>query len=385
MRISVITSTAKQNAASRRRPVWFLAAAALVAALSAACASAPSAPAASPGKAAAEVPLLLKISQQAPSLPHPATQQEFPDFFASVRAGAQLPGLVEGAVPQGLAIDDGTNEILISAYFDGSTPSAVFALDRESGRLVKTVWLETEQGAALHGHVGGIAVGAGRLWVASDEGVYEYPLEGFRQAPDGILFPAAGFQATPVVASFATYDSGTLWVGEFAYYGPGSAYRTEASHHLTAPDGTSHHALLAGFRIDPTDGSMHGDAPERVISIPDRVQGAAFSDGRLYLSQSYGRRNKSTLLLFDNPLANPPAGVLSLGKQAKASLWYVDRVAARSETTAPPMMEGITVVDGRLLILFESGAEKYRYTGLWSVDRLYESGAPADIAFHSPY
>ncbi len=383
MRISAFSSTAKRGAASCGRPdrphaFTALAAGLLTVALLASCTTAPAGSASGAASTGGEVPLLLTITQQRPDLPHPVSPEEFPTFFASMSAGPLVPGLVEGAVPQGLAVDLREKLILISAYFDGPTPSAVFAVDRGSGELVKTIWLATEQGEPLHGHVGGIAVGAGTLWVASDEGVYRYPLGRFLGAPDGSLLRAAGFTATPVVASFATYDSGTLWIGEFAYYGPGGgSYRTDASHHLTAPDGAQHHALLAGYRIDPADGSLQGALPERVISIPDRVQGAAFLSGRLYLSLSYGRRNKSTLLAFDDPLPDAPAGAFSFGSRGTAKLWFVDRSGMQTEVTAPPMMEGIAAADGRLLALFESGAEKYRYTGLWSVDHLYQSKSSA--------
>ncbi len=316
----------------------------------------------------------MDITQRPPVLPHPAAVPDFQAFFHTFSAGPVIPGLVEGAVPQGVGYDARQNRILISAYFDGPVPSAVFSLDRATGTLRKTVWLATENHRPLHGHVGGIAVGKRTLWVASDEGVYAYALDRFDASADGDLLSADSFSRTSVVASSATFHNGVLWIGEFAYYGPGGgAYHTGETHHLTAPDGSEHHALLAGYRVRSGDGALESPVPDLVISIPDRVQGSTFSGDHIFLSVSYGRRNRSELLAYRNPLSGAPAGTVGFNGGTSVPLWFLDRGELVSRLTAPPMMEGITAVDDRLMVLFESGAEKYRYTGLSSVSRLFES------------
>jgi len=338
---------------------------AILSSLLSACGSAPP-------RTSARLELYPLITQTGPRLQSPANAAEFSEFFSRATEGPLVPGLLEGAVPQGLAYAREGNLLLVSAYFDGSTPSALMAVDRESGKLAKTIWLATDEGIPLHGHVGGVASGPKTIWIASDLGVYRYALSDYASAQSGTLLSAKAFFPTAVVASSATYADGVMWIGEFAYYGPGGGrYQTDTSHHLSAPDGELHHALMAGYAVDQQTGELELSKPEYLLSIPDRVQGMAFVDSGVYLSISYGRRNDSILEEHRNPLDEPPAGRLGSGALAGTPYWFLDSTNRTISLPAPPMMEGLAVSGRRLLLLFESGAERYRYTGRASVDRLY--------------
>ncbi|HUX19798.1 MAG TPA: hypothetical protein VMW69_01075 [Spirochaetia bacterium] len=347
----------------------------LSATLPSSCMSSPhlaSASASAAGTAGAR-PIIVQSRLQ---LASPETLPAFAGFYRVAAEGPVIPGLLQGAVPQGLAFDPHDNLILISAYFDVSLPSVLMALNGTTGKLAKTVWLAGTDGTPLDGHVGGLAISPSFLWVASDIGVYRYKLTDFDAAADGAALLSDGLFSTDVVASFATYSDGVLWVGEFAYYGLGGGdYQTETSHHLSAPDGSAHHALVAGYRIDTPSAAIHGEVPDYLVSIPDRVQGIAFFDSDLYLSLSYGRRNESTLEAYRNPLESPPALEFASRSGKRIPLWFLDSGNRVSSTAAPPMMEGIAPVSDRLLILFESGAEKYRSTGTWPIDHMESVGS----------
>ncbi|MET0693946.1 MAG: hypothetical protein ABWY56_08440, partial [Propionibacteriaceae bacterium] len=77
--------------------------------------------------------------------------------------------------------------------------------------------------------------------------------------------------------------------------------------------------------------------PIASIATPGRVQGAAFSGNYVFFSQSYGRTNASRITVKNR-------------KTGKSR--YL---------TAPTQTEDITIADGWLYILYESGASFYRY------------------------
>ncbi len=259
--------------------------------------------------------------------------------------------------------------MVISAYFDNGLPSVVMVMDGATGTLSKSVWLEAQTGDPLYGHVGGLAISASHLWVASDQGVYRYGLDALVSAGNGDFITAQKFDPTSVVASSASYSGGVLWIAEFAYYGPGGGrYDTDVSHHLFAPDGSAHHAYAAGYRLDRRTDTLVRDGlhPDFLISIPDRVQGLLFTDNRLVLSLSYGRRNDSTLAFYSNPMKRPPDRAAD-----SVPLRILTSGELTDSITMPPMAEGIARDGNRVAVLFESGAAKYRYTGSWPLDRLY--------------
>lgn len=336
-------------------------------------------------------PTITQESVLTPSTPLTA----YRPFLAESERGPLIPGLAEQAVPQGLSYAPALDSFAVSAYFDGGAQSALFFVNARTGELTKTFWLAGPDGVALFGHVGGVAVSRRHLWVASEKNLYEYDIGAARSAGDGSVLAARRVIRTFSDASFAAYADGVLWVGEFAYYGPSApaAYATPDSHHLTAPGGTLHHALVAGYRLDPTTdgiadpshpaGSLLAGGyarPDLLISIPDRVQGMAVAGGRIFFSLSYGRTNESTIEEYSNPLEGPPAGSLSAsvlgespGRQDKGAvpLWFLSRENRVGLIVAPPMAEGIAPVAGRLAVLFESAALRYRFTGSYPLDRLY--------------
>ena len=89
---------------------------------------------------------------------------------------------------------------------------------------------------------------------------------------------------------------------------------------------------------------------------------AVVDDSYIALSQSYGRGNDSKVLLYQNVLSTDPHTTVTLNGTS-VPLWFLDGKVEERDFDAPPMAEGFAAYNGRLYLLFESGAEKYRLDG----------------------
>ncbi|WP_375424058.1 hypothetical protein [uncultured Friedmanniella sp.] len=243
-------------------------------------------------------------------------------------AAVALPdALLEGRyVPQGLAgwpNWDGSGEslLLISAYHDGDAdkaadgPSAVFAVVADGPRA------GTSAGRMLvdPGHVGGLVVHRGWLYVGSEHEIRGYRLDAVRRAlPEGgdDLQPTEYRRSsTHDVANLGSGD-GRLWAGRYTKTG-------------SSP--------LTGYvQTDARAGTLELQADAGIL-VPPKTQGLTVTADQTISSTSYGRLSRGTLR------------VVPRGSTAARS--YCFRV--------PSMNEGLTVLDGRLYLLFESAARTY--------------------------
>jgi len=293
--------------------------------------------------------------------------------------GPVIPGLAEGLVPQGLAYLEDENWLVTVNYMDDGRPGVVSAVDAATGELVKSLVLYEETGAPYTGHAGGIAISDRHVWIASETYLYRILLEDFLAAQDGEEIRFASRIPVPVEAAFATFSEGVLWVGEF--YEAGS-YPTDPSHHLTNRDGSTYYAWMAGYELDAAtdtvspeswDGDPNDPAiPDYILSIPEKIQGAVVREDAIILSSSYGRGNNSLLYRYENPTVGPPHASVTVGGR-NLPVWFLDSQAEKpsnSRLTVIPMSEGIADVGDVLYVLFESGANKYRYTTAYIMDRM---------------
>ena len=283
--------------------------------------------------------------------------------------GPVIPGLYQGAVPQGLAYNSTENLLYISNYMFNGKPSSLSVLSMKTGMFIKVLWLQNPDGTPHTGHVGGVTVSKKHLWIASGKGVYRTTLSAVDSAANDTPLKMEEFIHTAAKGSFAAASQGVLWVGEFT--DKGGSYSTPDSHHLTTPSGQVHHAWMAGYILDPETDTiqskniMGGQVyPDYIISIPDEVQGAAFSGNALIFSMSYGRRNKSRLISYKNPLPDGFTQHLNPGNGTAIPLAVLTENEKIHSITAPPMTEGVTVYAHSIAILFESGSDKYRSTAL---------------------
>lgn len=265
---------------------------------------------------------------------------EYEDFDASTfREEITIPGLKDGACPQGLATvkhklygKDGepvyvpdadgepSNQVkeqeyyFVSAYFKDK-PSRIYVTGKESGYLGYVSL--TYHGEPFYGHVGGIATNGTVFWVGSESTVYclKRTNNDYDHMADEIiklsltnskleLDPNPEVKTTFEIngnASFLSYykassSTGTsdtyLYVGEF--YRPGN-YETPESHHITLPDGSVNRAFMYEYHvasstdyglsvvsISESDKANYSATVPKVYyiySIPDKIQGMARVSG----------------------------------------------------------------------------------------------------------
>ncbi|NQD65147.1 hypothetical protein HP456_04365 [Bacillus haikouensis] len=296
--------------------------------------------------------------------------------------GPVIAGLSQGLVPQGLTYFKKKDWLLTISYIDdGIRPGTITVTDRKSGELVKSVVLYNTDGTPYTGHAGGVTVSRDHGWVASENHLFSFNLSDLVQAEDNGEIQFTEQIPLPVEAAYTVYDEGILWVGEFY---EANSYPTDPSHHIENRDGEMHYAWMIGFDLERNNDMLskehwngspdHNAVPDYVLSTTGKVQGAIIQKAArngVTLSTSYGRANDSVLYRYEYPLKEDPhASVTVEGKQVP--LWFLDGYTAkpRQSIEAIPMPEGIVEVQKELYVVFESGADKYRYTTTYPMDRM---------------
>lgn len=274
--------------------------------------------------------------------------KDFNDFIES----AEIPGLDEGAVPQGMAnyttsytyLDENNEEqtakqeyLFISAYMKEG-PSRLYVTGTITG-YVGYVTLKNEDGTDHMGHVGGVATSCnnsdsygqktteknGTLWIASEGIVYcvKKSSDDYYNIAEEVIAKAAlkeGDKSIQFTTSFKAnnqadfcffYEDGTtsvtsdkLYVGEF-YRKKG--YPTPKNHHVTTPNDDKHYAFVNEYTSTNSSSNNYGLALisdssvatndrvpkiDKIISIPEKIQGLAITQSKqLVLSESYGLAN----------------------------------------------------------------------------------------------
>ncbi len=291
----------------------------------------------------------------------------FQEFLDGSEKFAVIPGLKEGIVPQGVARNPKTGYVYISAYFTTSgTPSVILVLD-ETGTFVAEYHMYQENGKPFTGHMGGICATEEYLYFSGPtvNGYYSVGELAFADLPTkgshDITF--ANTVTLPIYASYLFYDDGMLWAGNFyleGSYDLGKFFNTKTS----TSDGTSYGGYAAMFFVDEEtkrltipEGENYA-IPTVTLAAPDKVQGFAYRDGKVALSISYGRNNNSTLDFFSIDISKGTKTFTADGKTYPMII--LDNTNRIKKVTAMGMTEGLTLAEnGDLLILFESGAEKY--------------------------
>lgn len=385
---------------------------------------------------------------------------KYVDFEGSTfREEVAIPGLKDGACPQGLAVskhsvynkdEEGNftsvgeqDYYFVSAYFNDK-PSRIYVTGKESGYLGYVTI--THGGEPFYGHVGGVATNSNGkwFWLGSEDKVYVAKCHDTKTYNDSVVEEIIKKSLTNDTFEFDNYfringsasfisccqlsnGAERLYVGEF--YRAGN-YETPASHHIKTPDGSTQRAFMYEFNVNYTgnyglvlleDATMSEYVPRvyKIYSIPERIQGVARVSGStdsgdiLILSQSYGLVNSEILLYDYNTVENTgnriaytkldPDGFEYKGVTIKSwdnikkqpykykdSSLYVYYVYGNSNSktqdekgaklypsfyrsySIPSMSEGLAVSsNGRVNILFESAANKYKLFVRQPLDKIY--------------
>lgn len=290
-----------------------------------------------------------------PMADNQASLSAYPDFAKIAEPGPLIPGLQEGLVPQGITWLPEQGWFVFAGYHSDGRASALIAIDAESGTITRQVSLLNTDGSPYTGHAGGVCATDTALYISNQHRLFRLPLQDFlaAKAPVSLAFDAE--IPVPNNASYCSCQDGWLWVGEFRH---GSSYTTDATHHLSF-GGEKLGAWLCGYRLSETgEGPAAGDLPDVILETPDRVQGMTMLNGQIWLSQSYGRKNSSTLCAYADPSDTEPDQMVIL-EGHDIPLWFLLSSRQQDRIIVPPMTECLCAAKGSVWVLFESAALPY--------------------------
>lgn len=241
-------------------------------------------------------------------------------------------------VPQGMAYDATGDYLYVSMYHrDALEVPRVVVFRRSSSAWVKTIEL---RGVPKTGHVGGLTIGRGNLYVADSTGgarIYRIPIDRVRAVPAGTRRPvdyAARYTLKNLArASYVDYSGGSLFVGDF-YSNVMRRFPTSSAGYVTL-------------------------TPNAFYDTPTIVQGVQVTGSHFVFSRSWDR----------DRLSKVTTQVRSTG--------------ARSSHNTLPMMEGVVWAPSslgssvnRLYSVFESTSKEYatsncRTHSIWSASSGY--------------
>lgn len=313
-------------------------------------------------------------------------EDKYEEFLNNAYEWAQVPGLEEGMVPQGIAYNEQTDYTYVSAYH-AEDASVIMVLDYY-GDFVAEYHLKKGNGSNFTGHVGGMAVYDNVLYISNEKEGGKYRITAL---PLGLL-PTGGscelnlddFQDyyVPVSPSFLGADDGILWVGNFYY--PDEDYDLSTYMNFTVEncDGEDYGCYIVGYNLGSygvecleTEAGENYATPHYVLAAEQKIQGMAYDyyNDKVFLTKSYGRRNDSELIEYTVYTYNDYDVDLYLpmnGEQVPC--FILDSDCENSRTKLIPMAEGVVQRwSGELMVLFESGANKYS-DGLHRTDAIWQ-------------
>ncbi|HZK21001.1 MAG TPA: hypothetical protein VFC76_01870 [Oscillospiraceae bacterium] len=312
----------------------------------------------------------------------PEDVAEFSEFFKIAKPVFYTPGLFEGFIPQGLCYSLEKEIVIISGYYPkGEHPSALAVIDNTTGELIKSVGLIGTNGEAYFGHAGGVACSENTIFITSGGNAYYISLSALNNAENNSDIRFEGSFKLLTAGSFANCENGVLWTGDFVE--DKKSEKEKAKHITTLPNGETLYAWCEGYKLIkgmPDEGRKNeegGFVPDCILSIPLQVQGMTrLTDGRFVFSTSYGRKNNSKILVYEDIFLKEPNETKSIGSFSVPMFCFSNGTLDK-EYNAVPMSEGIDNVDGKCFVVFESGANKYRNGGgKYPIDYVLELDIP---------
>ncbi len=248
----------------------------------------------------------------------------------------------DSMTPQGLTVAG--KYLLISAYDSTHNHrSVIYCLDKKTGKYLKTIQVP---GAP---HLGGVAYDpvAKNIWVTGSQDDSSALMSFSLKKLEKISLP------TIERASCVTYYDNQLFVGFFNTDGQGQI----ASYPIARSGDFK--GTITSDQIKAVTGQVSWALGSGSASMDRQIQGIAFYQNWIILSQSYGSKD-SKLYFF-------PISALN----------NLDEGNAEKVVTMPPYLEQIYVQNGQLLMLFESGSKAYARDQIMIVDRILSANINA--------
>lgn len=267
-------------------------------------------------------------------------------YLADKEVVCKIPALNDGFVAQGISYVDGDGGYLHSGYW-GEEISISYIKDKDV-RIFKPL---DETGKVAEGHGGGITAHGDFVYVADDNSLLVYSLSALLAAKDGDSLACVTRIPVDNQASFCFAQNGKMFVGEF--YRP-EVYETDKAHAYTTPEGEANRAIVSCYTI-LEDGTLE-EIPDYWISLPAQVQGFAMDEnGVIAISRSWGV--SSSLIEFYNGMLE--TGITAHYANKEVPIYYIGSANLMQSIKAPAFSEDLDIVDGRIVISYESACNKY--------------------------
>ncbi len=322
-----------------------------------------------------------KITQTAVVTKNDVTEiEEYKNFFKEFKSDFTIPGLLEGIIPQGICYIGDLDAFAISGYFeDGKFPSMIMLVDGETGKFTKAFPLKNVDEKDYFGHAGGLTASEDYIYITSEDTCYICEVDRLKSLKNGEALKFQSNFKLNTFGSFACYNDGVLWTGDFIE--SSDKGREKARKITTLDSGETFYAYCEGYilkdglpDVKKINSQTNGYIPDYFLAIPEQVQGMCFTlSGKIIFSTSYGRKNNSEIYVYDDVFLTERVGTYKI-EDTQTDLLACSSDLLKETIIAPPMAEGIVQGEKGQYIIFESGAEKYRnHRGKYPTDTSFKS------------
>lgn len=306
--------------------------------------------------------------------------EDYKNFFKEFKADFTIPGLFEGIIPQGICYIGELDAFAISGYYEETLfPSMLMLVNAETGKFTKAFPLQNVDGNDFSGHAGGLTVSEDYIYITSESTCYICEINSLKNLKNGEKLKFQSNFKLNTFGSFACYDNGVLWTGDFIE--SSDKDREKARKITTLGSGETFYAYCEGYilkdglpDVKKINSETTGYIPDFLLAIPEQVQGMSFThSGKIIFSTSYGRKNNSKIYVYDDVLLTEKVGTYKI-EETEIDLLACSSDLLKETIIAPPMAEGITQGEKGQYIIFESGAEKYRnHRGKYPTDAAFKA------------
>lgn len=292
------------------------------------------------------------------------------DFYSVKENVCAIPGINSGTTPQGVGYNENEDVILVSSY--AKTGSYVYATGKGVESPISVPL--SHNGEYYTGHVGGIATHGDYVYLTGTE---DFSTDGtgfiyVLQLSDILNFSSTDHyldigEGYPVAsnASFVFVNADYLFVGEFA-----SAENDYVCVHEVDTEEGKHTAITAVYHLSdfPYLGTRTAPTPTQYISIRDKVQGFAVNaSGKIYLSTSWGLAS-SRIYMYDYTCLKDSGTNYTINSKS-APLYLLANHT--SSLKCPAMLEGLALMNGKILTFSESASNKYFFGKPFFANRVF--------------
>ncbi len=270
----------------------------------------------------------------------------YSEYYSVETELCENPGLSDGFVCQGICISEETGVVLVSGYMTNGESSRVYVVDLDGGSYYISL---LRYGESYDGHMGGIGLTGDTVYLANGSKIFKLSLADILAAENGDCFELGKGTRVNNKTSFAYADENYVYVGE---YHCGCLFNTD--HPYTTPTGENHAIITRYAR-----GNL--DTPDKIYSIPDKVQGVCFTpDGKIIFSTSHGIES-TVYLVYDEAEAYDSGHTLD-----GTAVYFLGE--CKREIKGPAMGQGLDYYEGDLITLTECASDKYVFGKFFFAD-----------------